>query len=350
MVVDLFLVYQFIRRLATPFNKWEAYKQGIIDKDGKVLIKSKDFTKGSQRKAWGVFDRMIANLKKLLAKIPGGSSQFASYAAALFLIKEYKHFTDESLLNEEWTDEQLDESMHLFHIRYNHYTILSENVNGYFDELDEKLKASDDMGVWVKDFQKSDAPQFKGKSQKKRQQMAVAAKLDAMDEELQEAAAPRWKRAGPNGEKEITFPTGRRFKIEKQLDQDERHKGEWKVMEWDKRSRDWEWHETFSPQWYAKEKVMEMGKYDSKGKKVVESAINMRNIKLINKIKKSGVVKSGSMSQNDPKKSVDTKPEITEEMPANAVSTGAIANMDASGIDNKKKKKKIKDMMRRTPQ
>jgi hypothetical protein len=46
-------------------------------------------------------------------------------------------------------------------------------------ELDEKLKASDDMGDWVKDFQDSNAPQFKGKSQKKRQQMAVAAKLSA---------------------------------------------------------------------------------------------------------------------------------------------------------------------------
>lgn len=46
-------------------------------------------------------------------------------------------------------------------------------------ELEEKLKASDDMGDWVKDFQDSDAPQFKGKSQKKRQQMAIAAKLDA---------------------------------------------------------------------------------------------------------------------------------------------------------------------------
>lgn len=45
--------------------------------------------------------------------------------------------------------------------------------------LDEKLKATDKMGDWVKDFQDSDAPQFKGKSQKKRQQMAVAAKLDA---------------------------------------------------------------------------------------------------------------------------------------------------------------------------
>jgi len=45
--------------------------------------------------------------------------------------------------------------------------------------LEEKLKASDDMGDWVKDFQDSDAPQFNGKSMKKRQQMAVAAKLGA---------------------------------------------------------------------------------------------------------------------------------------------------------------------------
>ena len=43
-------------------------------------------------------------------------------------------------------------------------------------------------------------------------------------------------------QKEITFSTGRRFQIEKQLDQNERHKGEWKVMEWNKRSRDWDWH------------------------------------------------------------------------------------------------------------
>ena len=35
------------------------------------------------------------------------------------------------------------------------------------------------MGTVVKDFQKSDAPQFKGKSQKKRQVMAIAAKLSA---------------------------------------------------------------------------------------------------------------------------------------------------------------------------
>lgn len=47
-------------------------------------------------------------------------------------------------------------------------------------ELDEKLDlANTKMGDVVKDFQQSDAPQFKGKSKEKRQQMAVAAKLQA---------------------------------------------------------------------------------------------------------------------------------------------------------------------------
>lgn len=47
-------------------------------------------------------------------------------------------------------------------------------------EIEEKLnmdKAS--MGTVIKDFQKSDAPQFKGKSQDKRRAMAIAAKLTA---------------------------------------------------------------------------------------------------------------------------------------------------------------------------
>ena len=95
--------------------------------------------------------------------------------------------------------------------------------------------------------------------------------VESLDEAVKKVATAKWKKSGPNGEKEITFSTGRRFQIEKQLDQNERHKGEWKVMEWNKRSRDWDWHETYSPQWHAKAAVMELGKYDSKGKKVTES-------------------------------------------------------------------------------
>lgn len=129
MIVDLFLVYQFIRRLATPFEKWEAYKLGIIDEKGNILIKKKDYTRAEQRKAFGIFDLMILKLKKLLAKVPGGSSRLASYAAALYLIKEWNHFSDETLLKEDLSEEQLDESLSLFNDRYVNYIQLAENVN-----------------------------------------------------------------------------------------------------------------------------------------------------------------------------------------------------------------------------
>ena len=41
------------------------------------------------------------------------------------------------------------------------------------------LDKNADAGDYVRDFAKSKAPQFKGKSKKKRQQMAIAAYLDA---------------------------------------------------------------------------------------------------------------------------------------------------------------------------
>lgn len=41
------------------------------------------------------------------------------------------------------------------------------------------LKVSDGMGAWIDDFQKSDAPQFKGKNKEERREMAIAAYLDA---------------------------------------------------------------------------------------------------------------------------------------------------------------------------
>jgi len=75
MIVDLFLVYQFIKRLTTPFDQWEAYKLGIIDAEGNELKKRQDFTKVAERQAYGIYDRMILKLKKLLAKLPAGQTR-----------------------------------------------------------------------------------------------------------------------------------------------------------------------------------------------------------------------------------------------------------------------------------
>jgi len=66
--------------------------------------------------------------------------------------------------------------------------VLSVSVIGNVAEesIEEKLKVSDGMGTWIKDFQDSDAPQFKGKSDKERRDMAIAAYMSAKKESTNE--------------------------------------------------------------------------------------------------------------------------------------------------------------------
>ena len=99
--VDIFMVYQFLKRLAMPFTRWDAYKQGVIDKDGNILIpkNKRDF---KQNQSLKVFDVMILKLKRLLGTVPLGKSKIASYAAALWLIREYDETkSEEQVLSED---------------------------------------------------------------------------------------------------------------------------------------------------------------------------------------------------------------------------------------------------------
>lgn len=106
-VVDLFVVYQFIKRLATPFNKWKAYETGVIDERGNIKVKP-NFRDYKQRESFKVFDVMILKLKRLLEKIPGGKTRLASYAAALFLVKEdWQSKSEEDILTES-NDQYID--------------------------------------------------------------------------------------------------------------------------------------------------------------------------------------------------------------------------------------------------
>jgi hypothetical protein len=86
--IDLYLAYRFLKNLVQPFEKWEAYKTGVIDKDGSILV-PKGKRSFPQKDSFGYFDLISMNLKKLLGKLPGGQSAIASYAAALLLLKEY---------------------------------------------------------------------------------------------------------------------------------------------------------------------------------------------------------------------------------------------------------------------
>ena len=59
-----------------------------------------------------------------------------------------------------------------------------KTITESYQEIQEKLKPSDGAGAYVKDFRKSDAPQFKGKSDKKIRDMAIAAYLDDKEENM----------------------------------------------------------------------------------------------------------------------------------------------------------------------
>ena len=66
-------------------------------------------------------------------------------------------------------------------------------------ELTEKLKVSDGLGAWIDDFMKSDAPQFQGKSDEEKKNMAIAAFTDAGGKLVKEEEEPQ----KPDSAKEV---------------------------------------------------------------------------------------------------------------------------------------------------
>ena len=85
---NIYFVYQFLKKLVTPFEKTKAFELGIIDEKGKILKRRRDLETSEEKDAYNLSDTLIWNIKKLMGKIPGGKSRIASYAAALYLIKE----------------------------------------------------------------------------------------------------------------------------------------------------------------------------------------------------------------------------------------------------------------------
>jgi len=84
--IDLFVTYRFVKLLTTPFEKTDAYKMGIIDKDGyrtdKILYKQ------AEQNAYTVLHKLVFNIKRIFAKVPGLRTRLGTYAAALFLLKD----------------------------------------------------------------------------------------------------------------------------------------------------------------------------------------------------------------------------------------------------------------------
>ena len=121
--IDLFVVYRFLRILTTPWEEQDAFKHGIIDKDGKLLRRNKTLKTDDEKKSHTLLHRLVFNLKRILHKVPGVRTKIGTYATALFLLKQHlssemeeeemieKTFKNWLIDNKYITAEELDEEV-----------------------------------------------------------------------------------------------------------------------------------------------------------------------------------------------------------------------------------------------
>ena len=91
--IDLFITYRFIKLLTQPFEKTEAYKLGVIDKNGKRNVqpgttRPTQLATTEQKNSYTILHKLIFNIKKIFSKVPGLRTKVGTYAAALFLLKD----------------------------------------------------------------------------------------------------------------------------------------------------------------------------------------------------------------------------------------------------------------------
>ena len=100
--IDLFVTYRFLKLLTTPFEQQDAYKLGIIDEKGNRIKKPKstkpavELATSELKNAYTILHKLVFNIKKIFAKVPGLRTKVGTYAAALFLLKDtFKESVDD---------------------------------------------------------------------------------------------------------------------------------------------------------------------------------------------------------------------------------------------------------------
>lgn len=121
-VVTSFTVYKFIRDMVTPFEELKSFDRGEIDKKGNFLVDPKKITP---------YDRLIINLKKLLAKIPDPTIKarlkYLTSAIVLFVEETEKYGADGDTVFNEISEFLIENGL---------------NIDGALDELNEDMIAN----------------------------------------------------------------------------------------------------------------------------------------------------------------------------------------------------------------
>ena len=159
--IDALIAFRILKLLVTPFNRTKAYKLGIIDAKGKVLIKSKQIVNQQQRKAYTLLIRFVFNLKKLLAKVGIRGPIGTSAAAAIAFFKEeygnnseverevYKHLKEQGFefdISENY-GEPLSEGT--YKVKHDIYNLEGDIVINIDEQIDFKTTTDTILGYDV---------------------------------------------------------------------------------------------------------------------------------------------------------------------------------------------------------
>lgn len=106
-LADAYVTYRILRLLATPIEKSEAYKLGIINADGKKI---KNATTSTEKDAYSLLQRFVFKVQRALSKSPDrNAKRLLTVAAALSILREHK----ESVL-EEYTEQDIEALLDLY--------------------------------------------------------------------------------------------------------------------------------------------------------------------------------------------------------------------------------------------
>ena len=172
--IDLFVTYRFIKLLVTPFEKTEAFKLGVIDKQGNRIMpppkngvrqtKPEPLRTIDEKNSYTILHKLVFNIKKIFEKVPGLRTKLGTYAAALFLLKDtFKESVDDpdvfekefmKYLKEEGyeIDDTISEEVIGFGeiLPKGEYTLVNDILNSEEEELQakkgDKVVSYDDEG------------------------------------------------------------------------------------------------------------------------------------------------------------------------------------------------------------
>ena len=93
--VDTVVAYRLLRLLATPIERSDAFKLGIVDKDGEKI---KEPLSQQELNAYSLLQRFVFKVQRALTRSPDrNAKRLLTFAAAMAILKEYTEDDEENV-------------------------------------------------------------------------------------------------------------------------------------------------------------------------------------------------------------------------------------------------------------